>query len=164
MSRALKWIVDQFIHVLPAVLFFFVAFVIINFTTELMVSRHGITFATVPTIAIGALVVGKVLLIIDNLPFSNVFSKKPLIYNTLWKTFIYTLGALAFRFAELLVPLILSYGNLPTAYEHFLNESDWPRFWAVQIWVAVLFFFFAFSRELIRAIGESRLRQMFFGR
>ena len=86
---------------------------------------------------------GKVLLIIDNLRFSNAFSNKPLIYNTLWKTFIYSLGGLAFRFVEHLVPFISTHGNLATGYAHFLNESDWPRFWAVQIWVVVLFFFFS---------------------
>ncbi len=163
MAKILKWIMHEILNVLPAVIFFFVAFSVINFTTDLMVKKEGITIARLPTIAIGALIVGKVLLVIDNLPFINAFSNKPLIYNTLWKTFVYTLGALAFRFAELLVPLISTHGNLPTAYEHFLNESDWPRFWAVQIWVALLFFFFALSRELTRAIGADRMRRMFFG-
>jgi heme/copper-type cytochrome/quinol oxidase subunit 1 len=63
MSKALIWIKDEFLHVLPAVIFFFVAFIVINFTTELMLRKHGIAFATVPAIALGALIAGKVLLV-----------------------------------------------------------------------------------------------------
>lgn len=163
MSKALKWIKDQFLHVLPAVVFFFVAFTIINFTTELMVRKHGITISTFPAIAFGSLVVGKVLLIIDNLPFANAFSNKPLIYNTLWKTLIYSLGGFAFRFMEKLAPFVLTQGNVATGYEHFLNELDWPRFWAVQIWIVLLFFFFAVVREFMRVLGRDRVRRMFFG-
>ena len=160
----LKWIKDQFLHVLPAVVFFFVAFLVISFTTALMVRKHGITITTLSAVAFGALVVGKVVLVIDNLPFVNAFRDRPLIYNTLWKTLIYSLGGFAFRVMEELVPFIMTYGNMATGFAHFRNELDWPRFWAVQIWVVLLFFFFAVVREFVRALGHDRVRQMFFGR
>ena len=164
MSRMLKWIKDQFLHVLPAVIFFFVAFLVISFTTALMVRKHGITITTLPAVAFGALVVGKVVLVIDNLSFVNAFRDQPLIYNTLWKTLIYSLGGFAFRVMEELVPFIMTYGSVAKGYAHFRNELDWPRFWAVQIWVVVLFFVFALLKEFVVAFGRDRVRRMFFGR
>lgn len=164
MSKAFKWIKDQFLHAVPAIIFFFVAFLVISFTTALMVRKHGITITTLPAIAFGALVVGKVVLIIDNLSFANVFSEKPLIYNTLWKTFIYSIGGLVFRLMEELVPFIATRGKTATGYTHLLHEMDWPRFWAVQIWVVVLFFIFALYREFVRAFGQDRVRTIFLGR
>jgi hypothetical protein len=162
MSRILKWIVEQFLHVLPAVVFFFVAFLVISFTTALMVRKHGITITTLSSIAFGALVVGKVVMVVDNLSFANAFAGKPLIYNTLWKTFIYSLAGFAFRLMEEFVPFIADRGNATTAYD-YLSSLDWPRFWAVQIWVVLLFFFFAVVREFIRVLGQDRVRKMFFG-
>lgn len=164
MSKALKWIKDQFLHVLPAVVFFFVAFLVISFTTALMVRKHGITITTLPAVAFGALVVGKVVLVMDNLSFVNAFRDRPLIYNTLWKTLIYSLGGFAFQVMEELVPFVMAHGNVATGFAYFRNELDWPRFWAVQIWVVLLFFFFAVVREFVRALGQDRVREMFFGR
>ncbi|MDX2312683.1 MAG: hypothetical protein QNL90_01305, partial [Gammaproteobacteria bacterium] len=39
----------------------------------------------------------------------------------------------------------------------------WPHFWAIQIWLLVLFFMFCALRELIRALGRERVRAMFIG-
>lgn len=164
MVKILKWIMHEFLNVLPAMVYFFIAFNIINITTDLLVEREGIKFTTVSTIAIGSLVVGKVLLIIDNLRFTNVFSDKPLVYNALWKTLIYSSAGLIYRFVEKLVPFISTYKKPALAYQRFIIEMDWPRFWAVQIWVILLFFSFAIIREFIYELGQERVRQMFFGR
>jgi hypothetical protein len=164
MSRILTWIKEELLSILPAVVFFFVAFNAINLTTELMVKKEGFTIATLSTIAVGSLVVGKVMLIIDSVPFIDAFSNKPLVYNTLWKTMIYSLAGLAFRLVEILIPLIVEHKKLAPAYRDLLVGTDWPRFWAVQIWVVLLFFFFVLSQGFIQAIGRERVRQLFFGR
>jgi hypothetical protein len=163
MSKIVKWLKEELLNVLPAVIFFFLAFNVINLTTGLLVKEEGIKIATLPTIAIGSLVVGKVMLVIDSVPFINKFADKPLIFNSLWKTFVYSSAGFVFRFIEKLVPFISRYGKLGTAYRHFLNELDWPRFWAVQIWVVLLFFFFVLGREFIRLLGADKTRRIFLG-
>jgi len=44
-----------------------------------------------------------------------------------------------------------------------LNEIVWPHFWAIQLWLLVLLFFYCALRELVRALGADRVRRMFFG-
>jgi len=44
-----------------------------------------------------------------------------------------------------------------------LAEIVWPHFWATQLLLVVIIFIYCTMRELIRAIGPSKVREMFFG-
>jgi hypothetical protein len=85
---------------------------------------------------------------VDLLPFVNRFPEKPLLYNVVWKEIIYILAALIVRYVEHLLPFVREYGNLALANRHLLDKVVWPHFWAIQIWLLVLFFMFCTLREL----------------
>jgi hypothetical protein len=59
--------------------------------------------------------------------------------------------------------LFFKYGSFPQANSQLLDELVWPRFWYVQIWLAVLFLMYSAIRELIRVLGRDRMVRMFFG-
>lgn len=128
-----------------------------------MLEEYGIPASTFVAASIGALLVAKAVLIVDLLPFVNRFPDKPLIYNVSWKTAIYMVAALLVRYIEHMVPFVLKHGSLTLATRHLIDEIVWPRFWAVQIWLLVLFLMYAAIRELIRVIGRERVREIFFG-
>jgi hypothetical protein len=86
----------ELLSVLPPVVFFFLAVNLINITHALFFHKQHIVVYPELTLLIGAAVVGKVLAVVDLLPIMNVFQGKPLIYTTLWKTSIYSLGALLY--------------------------------------------------------------------
>jgi hypothetical protein len=69
---------------------------------------------------------GKVLSLVDLLPFLNVFHGKPLIYATLWKTSIYSLGALLLRYCDFLAPFIFKYKDLGVAIRQWILREDRP--------------------------------------
>ena len=54
-----------------------------------MLEQYGIEFSGFVTSAVGALIVAKVVMIQDEIPFINKYPDKPLIYNVVWKTVIY---------------------------------------------------------------------------
>jgi Ni/Fe-hydrogenase subunit HybB-like protein len=112
---------------------------------------------------IGALIVGKVVLIADALPFINRYPDKPLIYKVIWKTIIYVLAAFLVRLAEHLVPLIIKYGSFREKIERLADEIVWPHFWIIYLWLSVLLFVYCALRELIRAIGRDQVPRLFFG-
>ena len=153
----------EIMAVLPPTIFFFLAFQIIVVTKTLMLREHGIQYSGFALATIGALIVGKVVLITDKLPFVNKFPNKPLVYNVIWKTLIYVLVALLVRYVEHALPFLGEYGTLRAATRHVLSEVVWPRFWAIQIWVTVLFFVYASFRELVRVIGRDKVARMFIG-
>ncbi len=164
MSRILSTVKHEFIKVLPPTIFFFVAFNVISITRALMLQEYGIDFSGVAAASIGALLVGKVVLVADKLPFINRFPEKPLIYNVAWKTVIYIIAVFAVRYVEHLIPFVREFGDLGIGHQHLLDKVVWPRFWSIQIWLLVLFFAYAALHELVRLIGRDEVLRMFFGR
>jgi hypothetical protein len=162
-QKLLAFIKHEFLEVLPPTIFFFLAFNIIWLTSALMLQQYGIDRWALTKATVGALVVGKVVLIADKLPFINQFPDKPLIYNVGWKTAIYVTAAMAFRYVEHVVAFINPQTGFFAANAHLWSEIVWPRFWAVQIWLVVLFLAYCAMRELVRVVGRDRVLHMFFG-
>jgi hypothetical protein len=153
----------EFLAVIPPTIFFFTAFQLIAFTRALMLEQYGIEVTTFVAATIGALVVAKVVLVVDLLPFVNRFPEKPLIYNVVWKTTIYLVAALLVRYIEHLFPFVRETGDLAAANRRLFDEVVWSHFWAVQLWLLALFFVYCALRELTRVLGQDRVRAMFFG-
>ncbi len=164
MAKIFSTIQHEFINVLPPTIFFFVAFNVISITKALMLREHGIDFTGFATATVGALLVGKVVLVADKLPFINRFPEKPLIYNVAWKTIIYILAVFVVRYLEHLIPFVREFGDLGAAHQHLLDEVVWSRFWSIQIWLLVLFFAYAALHEMVLFIGRDEVIRMFIGK
>ena len=144
-------------------MFFFVAFQLLAITRSLILQQYGIQISTFVAATMGALIVAKVVMIVDLLPFVNRFPDKPLVYNIVWKTIIYLLAAFLVRYVEHLIHFVRKYGDIAVANSHLLDEVIWPHFLIVQIWLFVFFLMYCTLRELSRALGRERIRSMFFG-
>ncbi|MGQ0578930.1 MAG: hypothetical protein ACT4PQ_08505, partial [Betaproteobacteria bacterium] len=83
--------------------------------------------------------------------------------NVVWKTTIYVLVAMLFHYLERLVDYWREGGGLIAGNEKLLSEIVWPHFWAIQIFLVVLILMYGTIRELIRVIGQDKMRQIFFG-
>ena len=163
MSNIIHRVKREILGAIPPVIFFFIVFQLLAFTRALILKEYGIQVSIFLNATIAALIVGKVVLIADKLPMVNRFPNKPLIYNILWKTFIYMVAALLIRYVEHLIPLIREYKNLKVANNHLLDEVVWSHFWFVQIWLLICFFMYSTIRELVRILGRKQVRSMFFG-
>jgi hypothetical protein len=163
MSKITARLKHEIAEVIPPAIFFFVTFNVIAVTRTLMLEQYGITVPSFAAATIGALIVAKVILVMDLLPFVNRYPDKPLIYNVAWKTLIYLLAAFLVRYVEHLISFARKHDSLLEANRHLLAEVVWPHFWAVQIWLALLLFVYCALRELTRSLGASQVRQLFFG-
>ena len=54
-----------------------------------MLREYGISWTGFSAAIVGALLVGKVVLIVDKLPFVNKFPDRPMMYKASWKSLIY---------------------------------------------------------------------------
>ena len=104
LHRAFDWSLEQVKHVLPPTIFFFVGFNLILWTKRLILEEQGIEFSGFFTATVAALLVGKAVLVTDNLPFMRRFDGAPMIQPILFKSAIYWLCVLIVRLAEGLVP------------------------------------------------------------
>jgi len=152
----------EFYEVLPPTIFFLISFHIIAINRLLMLRQYGLPLSSVAGATIGALLVAKVVLIADQIGIVNRFPEKPLIYNVVWKTVIYTIASLFVHYLEHLVPVWWHMGDFGAANRHVVDEIVWPHFWAIQIWLVVLLFVYCSMRALIRAVGRERVIGMFF--
>ena len=104
LRRAFDWWIAQVKHALPPTIFFFVGFNLILWTKRLILEEHGVEFGGFFTATLAALLVGKAVLVTDNLPFMRRFDGAPLIQPILFKSTIYWLCVFMVRLAEGLVP------------------------------------------------------------
>ena len=163
MSNIIPRLKREILGTIPTVMFFFIVFQLLAFTRALTLKVYDIEVSTFVNATIGALIVGKVVVVADLLPIINRFPNKPLVYNITWKTFIYLVAALLVRYVEHLIPFIREYKNFAVANSHLLNEIVWPHFWLVQIWLLICFLIYCTLRELGRILGPERVRLIFFG-
>src|SRR5215510_4448748 len=162
MNKVWATVKHEFREVLPPTIFFFISFHIVVLDRALMLKEYGLRFSSVTAATVGALLVAKVVLIADKLPFINRFPEKPLMYNVAWKAAIYVLASLLLHYLEHLAPLWWRLGNFAAANDRLWEEIVWPHFWAIQLWLIVLIFVYCATRELVRVIGRERVRDIFF--
>jgi hypothetical protein len=143
-------------------LFFAAAFSIIIFTNSLTGSSAGVV--PYSKAIIGGLIVAKVLLIVDLWPGIDRFKGKPLVHNILWKGTIYVAASLVFRFIDPVITFLFKGQGFTAGVHEAVQSFTRPRFWAVEIWVAVILLIYVTARELIRVMGREEMRVVFFGR
>jgi hypothetical protein len=163
MNKLLEKLKEEFKALLPPTIFFFIALHLVAFVRVLMLKGTGIAAGTSLSVTLAALIIAKAVLIADLLPFINRYPDKPLVYNVAWKTAIYFFVASLVHYVERLVDYWREVGGLVAGNEKLLSEIVWPHFWAIQIFLLVLILMYCTMRELIRVLGEARVRQVFFG-
>ena len=163
MSKVFRFIKKEIKEALPAVIFFFVIFHLGAITQALLLKDYGITNTRSAIATAFALIVAKVILIADKLPVAKVFHHRPAIYTIAWKTFIFGLITLLFRFIEETIPVAFRYGSIRGATEHFFQDLSWSHFWAIQMWLTVSLALFCTAAELIDECSAARVKKRLFG-
>src|SRR5215471_6596846 len=163
MNKVVSKIWEELGKMLPPTIYFFVGFHVIALVHNLMLRGAGMSPTTSVSILVASLVLGKVVLVADMLPFINRYPEKPLAYNIVWKTAIYTVVSLLFHYLEHLIEFWRKTGNLGEANRKLLDEIVWPRFAAIQILLVSMICVYCVAREVTRVFGAQRIKELFFG-
>jgi hypothetical protein len=147
--------------VLPPTIFFFFGFNLILFTRWMTLQEHGIPFTNFFAATLAALVVGKAVLVVDNLPFMHRFDGAPLIQPILFKSAIYWVFVFVIRIAEGLFHFMHEGGALGDFPSFLAAQFSWPRFLSIQIWLMVLFLVYVTAHELNTLFGDGELPRLF---
>jgi hypothetical protein len=164
MHRALEWFKKEFHEYIETALFFSGTFSLIVLADRLVGRGSEVEIATFARAIVGGFIVGKILLVVDLLPVVDRYPGKPLIYNIMWKTPIYVMVSLLYRYVEPLIGSLIAGASIAVAHDLAVQEFTQSRFWAIEIWLAILFVIFVTMHELNRALGKGKMRLMFFGR
>jgi len=157
MKKALIFLKQEFLEILPSAVFFFVVLHLMIFVRALITGENSITLAASMGATVSALVVSKSILIVDALPLLRWFSQKRLVYNILWSILLYVIVILLLLFLEAIIPLISKYESILTASEHLFEEIKWLQFWASGIILIIFLIIYSFAMGIIAAIGRSQI-------
>jgi hypothetical protein len=116
-------------NVLPPTVFFFFGFNLILFTRWMTLEEHGVPFNNFFAATLLALLVGKAVLVVDNLRFMRRFDGAPLIQPILFKSAIYWLCVFVLRIAEGLLHFLRDGGRLGDFPSFLVAQFSWPPFW-----------------------------------
>jgi hypothetical protein len=132
------------------------------FTRWMTLQEHGFPFTNFFGAALAALLVGRVVLVVDNLPFMRRFDGAPLIRPILFKTAICWVVVFVFPIAEAFAQFLLE-GHAAADLPAFIAaQLSWPRFFAIQTWLMVLFLIYVTIHELNLLFGDGELARIFF--
>ncbi len=163
MSKIIQRLKRKIPGAILTLVFFFVVFQLIAISRVLILKEHDIHVSRFMEATIAALVVGRVVIVTDLLPFMNRFLGKPLIYNIVWKTSIYMVVVILIRYLGNLILLTFEYKSLAVANSRLLDGFSWSYFTFVQLWMMVCLLMYCTIMEVGRVIGLEQMRIMFFG-
>ncbi len=149
---------------LPPTIYFFCAFNLIVFTTNLLTRSYllGLTnFLAATTLA---LLVGKAVLVADKFRAIDRFQHAPLIKPILYKTIFYGLVVMLFRVVEQLLHFAFADEGFTAALRQAEAAFTWHRFAAIQIWLFTCFLIYVTAAEVSKALGPGKLKQLMFHR
>jgi hypothetical protein len=162
MARVVATIKREFLEILPALIFFALLFNIVAYTRALMLQQYSISLTVSAGATILALVVAKVILVVDLFPFVDRFRDRPVIYNVLWRTFLYSLVALFIEYLEEFIPSIWADHEIVAANRAVFEEFAWQKFAAVHIWLTLGIFMYCAATEIADSLGKKRFHELLF--
>ncbi len=149
-------------HLLPPTLYFFIAFNLIVVTTNLLARDYWFNLGSFVLASTTALIVGKVVLVVDKVRIIDKFRGAPLAQPILYKTVFYAVVVTIVRYLERMVHFAFDPRGFDVAAEAALADFSWHKFVAVQIWIFVCFLLYVTASELNALVGDGQLRRLFF--
>jgi hypothetical protein len=161
-ARAGRTVLDLFKHMLPPTLYFFIAFNLIVVTTNLLAHDYWFRLTTFLVATTTAIVVGKAVLVANQIRLIDRFRGAPLIQPILYRTIFYTLIVMVVRILERFIHLAFDDRGFALAFDAAIDDFSWRRFAAIQIWLFTCFLIYVTATELSALLGEGQLFRLFF--
>jgi hypothetical protein len=153
----LRWLWDEFLHVLPAIIYFAIAFNLIRFTCALNLAPGAHRYFSPLELTLLALIMGKVMLVTNALPIINIFPHKPLIYSIVWKFWLYLFFVFVFWALEAMIRVTYGLDSYYAGVSSLLDDLSSPVFWACVCWIAYTLLIYVVISEYVRVIGTQRI-------
>lgn len=163
MAGVVAKVKEELRKILVVAVFFSAGFCLIHVSNRLLIQGSRVELASLARAIFGGLIVAKVLLTVNLLPFVRAFPGKPLLQNIMWKSSLYVAGGVIFLYVEPFLKNLFRGAGVFVSHSRAWQELMLPRTWATVIWVAMLMTVFVTLQELTEVIGKEELKHMFFG-
>jgi hypothetical protein len=165
MSRALTQRLGGLIREMtPPVLFFFVALLMILLVFKLLVAQYTIEFYAFSKAALGAVIIGKAVLVMQWAEGEHRVRRLPLAAVVAIRTMIYAVGVIVFWLLERLIDASRHSGSAKAGFAILASNANLDRFLGLVILTSVVIGAYLALEEISRAMGPGALRKLFLTR
>ncbi len=157
-------LVNLFFEMAPTVLFFFVAFFLIGVMFKLFVSQYLIEFSAFAKAAVAALILGKVILLLDWAQSGYNFDSYRRIVVIACKTFVYALAVIALGIGDRILKAAREAHSLSEGVDALIANANLDRFLGLVLLISMVVFVYLLTQEIERAMGKGALSRLLFKR
>jgi hypothetical protein len=153
--------IDEIKAVLLTTLYFAVWFGILMALKRLILAEYQIGFVGFSAALIGALVVAKVVLILEHVSLGPWVREQPAIVDVLLRTLLYAVGVFLVLVLEKAFEVRHEFGGVASALSNIFHHRDMPHVWANTIAVSSALLGFNALTILRRRLGNEEFTALF---
>jgi hypothetical protein len=128
---------------------------------SLILEEYGIDPPSLAFALIGALVVAKVVLVMEHIPFGTWVGRSPVVVDVLLRTFFYSLGVTLVLLLEHAFDGRHEYGGFASSLGHLFRHADIHHVWIDSIVIALSLLLFNVFTVIRRHLGAGGLMRLF---
>ena len=153
---------DELIEYAFNVVYLVLVFAAFTQYRRFLLAEYSITYTNYWVGLIGALILGKVIMIGSAFRLGRWFEDKPLIVPTIYKALIFSVFVLVLRVVEYAIKGLLHGDGLAAALGEFFAQKGMDEVFANLLVVLVALIPFFAVKELGRVLGRERVAALFF--
>jgi len=155
-------LINLYHEMAPPVLFFFIAFMLIGVMFKLFVTQYSVQFTAFSRAAVAALIIGKVILLIDWAESGRDFGTHRRIVVIACQTFIYAFAVFTLGIGERILEAAHKAHSLREGFDIVLAAASLDRFIGLVILISMVVFVYLVFQEIQRAMGQGALYRLLF--
>ena len=162
-SNLVHRVYHQVIQFLLIAIYLFVVFGVLAVHEEVVAAKNHLAYHFYGFAIINALILGKVMLVAEDLHFANWFRNSPLVYPILFKSVAFTILFFVFDIVEEVLVGVFKGKTVAESFPNIGGGSPRGIFFMIVVITVLLSPFFAY-REVGKVIGEHELHSLMFTR
>lgn len=143
---------------------FFVFFILLLLLKKAILTEYQIKFHAAGIALVGSLILGKVVLIFNNIPMVKKYDYLPKIYGVFIKSLVYLAGFIIFTLLEHWIKGLIKGDGFLNAWEHAFNYIISKPSIIDMIIVFIVFLIFNTFWVIRNKIGAKAMHELFFKR
>lgn len=158
----LKKILEELKVILRTASYFAVVFILMMVMKKLYLSDYNIEFTGLSQAIIGALILSKVVLLMELITLGQWVQRQPPVVDVILRTLLYTAGVLVVVVLEKAFEKRHDSGSFGEHLSFILNHRDFYHVWATTLGVSGSIFVYNAFSIVQRMLGRHGLSRLFF--
>lgn len=160
MSKVKDFLLRELAAVAFVTAYFLSWFVVVGVLKSLMLAQYNISYAAMSGAVIGALVLAKVVVVLDETKAGERFSERAALSHILYRSLIYTLVVLLVLLAEKVVEAMFDGATLMAAFDHAWEHSNRNHVITTTMLIGISLIFYNTFSVVNRALGDGGLMRV----